>query len=570
LEHKQSMYADDMKVCVTTENSIYELFKLFEKYESATNSKINKDKTEALWLGNWIGRTDTPLGLNWTSGEIKHLGVYVGNNRDIASQRTFEEIIIKIKNKITYWNTKFISKKGKARILNIYGLTKLWYALEIHDISNSLLAEITDICKSFIWNGHHQRSLSVLCRPYSNGGLALQSLSAKTQTLRIRWLECLVTQKHLECERNVVELLVSDTGIPNIVGLDILRYKKNFENCIGNKYYKNAYKIWLKMDIFFLPTSFESIKNDWIYHNLLLTDDDGRVFKPPGMYTNGYPAYSPTRFDDLPVRVPIGDLRGVYRALIPKINNAYYNIVFSHEDEDSFQITKLNEEKMYKINDFFKDVYSSILSKSDSTVNIWENKWASELGNGEEIVWDQVWDCVHNNITNYKVQSSIWEMIHRNYICAYILTQMYRGDGICKLCKNIERTRTHVFMNCEVIESLYQQFGYILSQLGPTTVSENEKAFGLYNEQDDSKSRLRNYVTYTIRHIVFRNRNIDFALDAHVVTIMANKIKAYIRRDLKERYYLYKYKNKLNIFKDIYLLENIIGNINNGELFVYV
>ena len=79
------------------------------------------------------------------------------------------------------------------------------------------------------------------------------------------------------------------------------------------------------MDIFFLPTSFESIKSDWIYHNLILTDDDGRVFKPPGMYTNGYPAYSPTRFDDLPVRVPIGDLRGVYRALIPKINNAYYN-----------------------------------------------------------------------------------------------------------------------------------------------------------------------------------------------------------------------------------------------------
>ena len=123
-EHKQSMYADDMKVCVTTENSIYELFKLFEKYESATNSKINKDKTEALWLGNWIGRTDTPLDLNWTSGEIKFLGVYVGNNRETASQRTFEEIIIKIKNKISYWNTKFISKKGKARILNIYVIFK--------------------------------------------------------------------------------------------------------------------------------------------------------------------------------------------------------------------------------------------------------------------------------------------------------------------------------------------------------------------------------------------------------------------------------------------------------------
>ena len=110
--------------------------------------------------------------------------------------------------------------------MNIYGLTKLWYALEIHDIPNSLSSEITDICKSFIWNGHHQCTLSVLCRPYSNGGLGLQSISAKTQTLRIRWLESLATQNHLECERNVAELFVSDTGIESIVGLDMLRYKK--------------------------------------------------------------------------------------------------------------------------------------------------------------------------------------------------------------------------------------------------------------------------------------------------------------------------------------------------------
>jgi hypothetical protein len=40
-----------MNVVVSTDNSIYKLFELLDKYELATNSKINKDKTEAKWLG---------------------------------------------------------------------------------------------------------------------------------------------------------------------------------------------------------------------------------------------------------------------------------------------------------------------------------------------------------------------------------------------------------------------------------------------------------------------------------------------------------------------------------------
>ena len=49
---KETMYVDDMNVVVTTENSIHILFNLFSKYEKATNSKVNKDKTEALGSAN--------------------------------------------------------------------------------------------------------------------------------------------------------------------------------------------------------------------------------------------------------------------------------------------------------------------------------------------------------------------------------------------------------------------------------------------------------------------------------------------------------------------------------------
>ena len=50
-EHKLTQYADDKVVCLTTENSIRELFHSLNRYEMATNSRINKDKTIGVWIG---------------------------------------------------------------------------------------------------------------------------------------------------------------------------------------------------------------------------------------------------------------------------------------------------------------------------------------------------------------------------------------------------------------------------------------------------------------------------------------------------------------------------------------
>ena len=78
-------------------------------------------------MGNWKNRTNTPLNLKWTNEKVK---VYIGNDRKKASLITFNEIRDKIKTKISYWNNKSISRKGKVKMLNTFVLTKLWYALE--------------------------------------------------------------------------------------------------------------------------------------------------------------------------------------------------------------------------------------------------------------------------------------------------------------------------------------------------------------------------------------------------------------------------------------------------------
>ena len=44
-------YADDLMTVVVELESIEEIFEVFRRYELATNARLNKTKTEALWVG---------------------------------------------------------------------------------------------------------------------------------------------------------------------------------------------------------------------------------------------------------------------------------------------------------------------------------------------------------------------------------------------------------------------------------------------------------------------------------------------------------------------------------------
>ena len=286
-------------------------------------------------MGKWKDRIDKPLNLKWTNQEVKSLGVYVGNDRKQASLRTFSEIKDKIKNKISYWNNKSISLKGKVKILNIFVLAKLWYALECHDIAKDLISDINNLIKTFIWKGFHQRQFSVLNHPYNKGGLSLQSIEYKIESLRIKWIEKLMTSQDLFFERKIVNKLLGNNG--NMKGLKIILYKKDLTRGINNSFYKNAYFIWKKYNVRYEPQNLNVIKNDWIYDNILLTDDEGRVFKSPGYYTEANtPTYVPKYFKDLPVQIPLRDMTGIFRTLIPKLNKAYHRIKYTNSEHGIF------------------------------------------------------------------------------------------------------------------------------------------------------------------------------------------------------------------------------------------
>ena len=68
-----SQYADDTSLVVTTTDAIKAVFDTYAVFASGSGPRLN------LWLGSWCGRVDTPVRLDWTSGTLKILGIFLGS-----------------------------------------------------------------------------------------------------------------------------------------------------------------------------------------------------------------------------------------------------------------------------------------------------------------------------------------------------------------------------------------------------------------------------------------------------------------------------------------------------------
>lgn len=114
--------------------------------------------------------------------------------------------------------------------------------------------------KAYFWNDLHQ-------------GLYLQGIVYKTNAFRIKWLS-----EHLRKQSTKIEIWLADhlIGTKNqVFGLKMINYRTSDLNHIKNSFYRKAVKIWQSMNISYRPKNITSIKNDYIYENILLKDDDG-------------------------------------------------------------------------------------------------------------------------------------------------------------------------------------------------------------------------------------------------------------------------------------------------------
>ena len=194
-EIKLTQFADDTTVFVSDQHSVTNLLKLLHEFKLASGLEINTSKTEAMWLGAWRNRTDSPYNFKWPQEPIQALGIYFSYNSDAANNLNFAEKIIKLENTLKSWKRRKLTLHGRIKIVKTLGLSKLIYNTSVLEIPVNYVKEINRISFEFIWEGKPPKiKRKTIIANISHGGLKMMDFELMDKALKIAWIKRITDQ----------------------------------------------------------------------------------------------------------------------------------------------------------------------------------------------------------------------------------------------------------------------------------------------------------------------------------------------------------------------------------------
>ena len=108
---KISLYADNTTAFIRDDLSSASLFDLLDQFGDLSGLKINKSKTEGLWLGLWKCRLgkDEPFGISWPKQYVTALGIAFPYNVRAGNKINFDERLAKLKKVLSILSSRHLT-----------------------------------------------------------------------------------------------------------------------------------------------------------------------------------------------------------------------------------------------------------------------------------------------------------------------------------------------------------------------------------------------------------------------------------------------------------------------------
>ena len=156
-EIKLVQYANDTTGVFRDVNSARKFLDIVNKFSLCSGLKLNRDKTEALWLGKEKENKSSPLGISWPKKPIKPLGLYIGHNIKELEVSNFRHKIAQIKQLFNSWQQRDLSLLGRILIVKALAISKFYYLFSFMPIALDIILEINKCMFEFIWKGQSHK-----------------------------------------------------------------------------------------------------------------------------------------------------------------------------------------------------------------------------------------------------------------------------------------------------------------------------------------------------------------------------------------------------------------------------
>ena len=130
---KLSMYADDTTAFIRDYSSAASLLSLLDQFGDLFGLKINKSKTEGMWLGPLKTRLDKdePFGISWPKHYVIALGIAFSYHVQVSNKINFDERLAKLKKVLNTWSGRHLTILGRIAIVKSLAIAKLVYSCSV-------------------------------------------------------------------------------------------------------------------------------------------------------------------------------------------------------------------------------------------------------------------------------------------------------------------------------------------------------------------------------------------------------------------------------------------------------
>ena len=160
-------------------------------FQEFSSLKLNKEKSEACWIGSKKHDKDKPLNCRWinlTDDKICSLGVYYSYDPVIASNHNFLDLVKKLRECLQVWKLTSLSLADKILVFNTLALSKSIYVAIMIYPPNQFIDEANHVQKEFIWDNKRPKiKHCTLIGDYSVAGYKSGDVETKFYALKFIW-----------------------------------------------------------------------------------------------------------------------------------------------------------------------------------------------------------------------------------------------------------------------------------------------------------------------------------------------------------------------------------------------
>ena len=422
-EIKIQQFADDTTLFFKDEQSLLVALKLIDVFSEISGLKINKNKTEAMWIGSLKNCKREIANITWKLGKencVKILGVQFNGHGSAANiLENWERRRKKCEQIIRSWSLRNIDIQGKIILVKSLLASQFIYLMQALICPDCILDQLNTMFFKFIWSkGKASKVLEkvkrkIMVTNFDKGGLNMVNMKHLQRSMTLKWVSNLLSKGNGSW-RFIPDHFLNSLGRKGSV------FESNSKfNCLKGlsmkipKFYAKVLTLWLDTK----PKETEIYMNSVLWNNDLLHFKKNVIFIKK--WINLKIIYVKDILNENGRMLNYQELCNKY--IDEKISYLEYHIVFN-AIKNKLLVNEVDSNKRLNIHfanrninivqakEFRNHFVDQEAPDSKSLVTqVWVKKF------GEEAVNELTWIIVRNCTSETRLNMLHWKILHNIY-----------------------------------------------------------------------------------------------------------------------------------------------------------